>query len=123
MEHTSPGDPCDRVDGEPTSHASPIRLIRTLGDDPGAESVIRSITEFLRVDSAARVPVQFPFRRRRWDKMSDLQTVCQKLRGQCRSQGQGGQLGVRGASRGKRGSELRRTLGSDTQLHYPLDWC
>lgn len=55
--------------------------------------------------------------------MSDLQTVCQKLRGQRRSEGQGGQLGVRGASGGKRGSVLRRTLGSDTQLHYSLNVC
>lgn len=48
--------------------------------------------------------------------MSDLQTVCQKLRGQCRSERQGGQSGTRGASGGKRGNELRRTLGSDTVL-------
>lgn len=55
--------------------------------------------------------------------MSDLQTVCQKLRGQRRSEGQGGQLGVRGASGGKRGNVLRRALGSDTQLHYSLNVC
>lgn len=55
--------------------------------------------------------------------MSDLQTVCQKLRGQCRSEEQGGQSGTRGASGEKRGSALRRTLGSDTQLYCSLDVC
>lgn len=55
--------------------------------------------------------------------MSDLQTVCQKLRGQCRSEEQGGQSGARCASGEKRGSELRRTLGSDTRLYGSLDAC
>lgn len=45
MELTSPGNPCDRARGEPTSHASPPDRSWTLGDDPGAESVVRSITD------------------------------------------------------------------------------
>lgn len=52
--------------------------------------------------------------------MSDLQTACQKLRGQCRSEEQGGQSGARSPSGEKRGNELGRTLGSDTQLYCLL---
>lgn len=90
----SPAIHVTRVRGEPTRARQPtLKLIRTLGDDPGAESVMRSITESF--GSIERLVCQCGscFVGGGGTKMSDLQTVCQKPRGQCRSEEQGGQSG------------------------------
>lgn len=90
----------------PNAHQPP-ELMRTLEDDPGAESVSRSARPMRHsFGTIQRLVWRWGscFVGGVWDKMSDLQTVGQKPQGQCRSEEQGGQSGVRSASGERRGA-------------------